>query len=91
VKLISTELHYKIGNASTIISTMGTPIASGVPVEQVIAIRTKRLASSAVGPAASNALIDRYNLNPYIAIAIIGSRTKNYRFIQMGQSVCWSI
>ena len=64
------ELYYKIGNASTIISSLGAPIASGVPVEQVMATRVKGIVSSAVGVTASNALMDRYDLNPYIAMGI---------------------
>ncbi len=64
------ELYYKIGNASTIISSMGTPIASGVPVERVMATQTKCMISGTVGSVASNALMDRYDLNPYMAMGI---------------------
>src|SRR5699024_4882606 len=64
------ELYYKIGNASTIISSLGAPMASGVPIEQVMATRVKGLASSAVGVTASNALMDRYDLDPYVAMGI---------------------
>jgi len=49
---------------------MEAPIASGVPVEQVIATQTKRIISGTVGSAASNALMDRYDLNPYMAMGI---------------------
>src|SRR5699024_11201843 len=64
------ELYYKIGNASTIISSMGAPIASGVPGEQVMATQTKCMISGTVGSVASNALMDRYDLNPYVAMRI---------------------
>ncbi len=49
---------------------MGTPIASGVSVEKVMATQAKRLASGTVGSVASNALMDRYDLNPYVAMGI---------------------
>jgi len=39
MKLINPELYYKTGNASTIISTMGTPIAGGLPIEKVMATK----------------------------------------------------
>jgi len=49
---------------------MRAPIAGGVPVEQVIATQTKRIISGTVGSAASNAFIDRYDMNPYMAMGI---------------------
>ena len=42
------ELYYKIGNASTIISSMGAPIASGIPVQYIAATQTKRQAFGAL-------------------------------------------
>src|SRR5699024_9784453 len=76
------QLYYTIGNASTIISSMGAPIASGVPGEQVMATQTKRLASGAVGSIASNVLIDEYDMNPYIAMGIgMGISNITYRGI----------
>ena len=64
------ELYCKIANKSTIISTMGTPVVKGVPIEKVMATQAKRLASGAVGSIASNAIMDRYDLNPYVAMGI---------------------
>ena len=76
------ELYYKIGNASTIISTMGTPVVKGVPIEKVMATQAKRLASGAVGSIASNAIMDRYDLNPYVAMGIgMGISGLTYRGI----------
>src|SRR5699024_2067203 len=76
------QLYYTIGNASTIISSMGATIASGVPGEQVMATQTKRLASGAVGSIASNVLIEEYDMNPYIAMGIgMGISGLTYRGI----------
>ena len=72
MKLKKPELYYKIDNASTIISTMGTPVVKGVPIEKVMATQAKCLASGAVGSVAFNAIMDRYDLNPYIAMGISG-------------------
>ena len=49
---------------------MGTPVVKGVPIEKVMATQAKRLASGAVGSIASNAIMDRYDLNPYVAMGI---------------------
>jgi len=49
---------------------MGTPIVKGIPLEQVMAIQAKRAISNTVGSVASNVLMDRYDLNPYVAMGI---------------------
>ncbi len=65
-------------------STMGTPIVKGIPLEQIMAIQVKRAISNTVGSVASNALIDRYDLNPYVAMGIgIGISALTYRGIDL--------
>ena len=61
---------------------MGTPIVSGVPIEKVMATQAKRLAFGTVGSIASNAFMDRYDLNPYVAMGIgMGISGLTYRGI----------
>ena len=61
---------------------MGTPVVKGVPIEKVMATQAKRMISSTVGSIASNAIMDRYDLNPYVAMGIgMGISGLTYRGI----------
>lgn len=83
------ELYCKIGNTSTIISTIGTPIIDntliqGIPTKQVVKDMSKCMLSGVVGSRVSHTLADKYNWNPYLTMGIgIGLSGIIYRGIEV--------